>query len=281
MFEPAIKWSGSKRKIASEIIECFPKEIDTYYEPFCGGCHVLRRLLATPDIRVNKYICSDLNKGLIDLWIEIRDNPDKLYSHYKELWEKLNQENRTINWKCQYFVEIRDRYNKEHNPADFLFIMRTTTNGMPRYNRKGEFNNSFHISRPGILPETLYSILLEWSEVLQNNQVEFKHQDYTNIQSNLGDLLYLDPPYFHTKGMYFGSIDMDVFYDWLRKQKGTYLWSFDGVSGKDDKTCEVPQDLYTEHKYLNAGKSSFKKYLGKKESRNSVVMESLYIKEIK
>ena len=37
MFQPVIKWSGSKRSQSSEIIKYFPKEIDTYYEPFCGG----------------------------------------------------------------------------------------------------------------------------------------------------------------------------------------------------------------------------------------------------
>lgn len=37
VFEPAIKWYGSKRSQAFEILGYFPYEIDTYYEPFCGG----------------------------------------------------------------------------------------------------------------------------------------------------------------------------------------------------------------------------------------------------
>lgn len=41
MFEPVIKWSGSKRSQANEILKYFPKEIDTYYEPFCGGLQFL------------------------------------------------------------------------------------------------------------------------------------------------------------------------------------------------------------------------------------------------
>lgn len=45
MYEPVIKWSGSKRTQAGDILAWFPKEIDTYYEPFCGGASVLRRLL--------------------------------------------------------------------------------------------------------------------------------------------------------------------------------------------------------------------------------------------
>lgn len=57
--------------------------------------------------------------------------------------------------KRDYFYSIRKRYNEKHDPNGFMFIMRTTTNGMPRYNKKGEFNNSFHITRNGIMPDKL------------------------------------------------------------------------------------------------------------------------------
>lgn len=64
-------------------------------------------------------------------------------------------------YKRKFFETVRERYNKYHNPLDFMFIMRTTTNGMPRYNQKGEFNNSFHITRNGINPDTLRSVVFE------------------------------------------------------------------------------------------------------------------------
>lgn len=161
MYEPVIKWSGSKRSQAEKILTFFPKEIDTYYEPFCGGASVLRRLLDS-DIRVKHYICSDLNSGLIDLWNEIINNPLEVSSHYKKLWNELNADDDKQR-KKEYFANVRDRYNKKHNPLDFMFIMRTTTNGMPRYNRNGEFNNSFHVTRNGIIPETFEKIIFEWS----------------------------------------------------------------------------------------------------------------------
>ena len=91
MFEPAVKWSGSKRSQAEEIISLFPKEINTYYEPFCGGCSVLRRLLSS-EIRVNNYICSDLNGDLINLWNLIKEQPIELYEHYLLLWNELNKD---------------------------------------------------------------------------------------------------------------------------------------------------------------------------------------------
>ena len=274
MFEPAIKWSGSKRSQAEEIIKLFPKEIDTYYEPFCGGCSVLRRLLSS-DIKVNHYICSDLNGDLINLWNMIKNNPEYLSNYYTKLWSELNIDDNKER-KKRYFENVRERYNVEHKAEDFLFIMRTTTNGMPRYNKEGRFNNSFHITRNGILPSKLKKVLSEWSELLNKYGVEFKCCDYSEIVSNENDLLYLDPPYANTKGMYYGSLDLQKFFGWLKTQKGYYLLSFDGRSGEIDNTYDLPSSLYSEHKYILNGNSSFKRTIGK--SNDSIVYESLYLK---
>ena len=108
MFEPVIKWSGSKRSQAENILTYFPKEIDTYYEPFCGGASVLRRLLSS-DIKVTRYVCSDLNNGLIDLWNEIINNPERVSSYYKKLWNELNQDDDKQR-KKEYFATVRERY---------------------------------------------------------------------------------------------------------------------------------------------------------------------------
>lgn len=67
MFQPVIKWSGSKRSQCENIIKYFPKEIDTYYEPFCGGASVCRALMESKDHKVNKFACSDLNRDLINI----------------------------------------------------------------------------------------------------------------------------------------------------------------------------------------------------------------------
>lgn len=274
MFEPVIKWSGSKRSQANEILKYFPKEIDTYYEPFCGGASILRRLLSS-NIKVNHYICSDLNSGLIDLWNEIINNPKRVSSYYKKLWNELNQDDDKQR-KKEYFATVRERYNREHNPLDFMFIMRTTTNGMPRYNRDGEFNNSFHVTRNGIIPKTLEKIIYEWSELLNKNKVEFMACSYDEIKPKENDFVYLDPPYANTKGMYYGTIDYDKLWNWLRNLPCKYALSFDGISGEEDNTWNVPRDVYSKHEYLLSGNSSFKRTIGR--SNNSIVYESLYLK---
>ena len=189
MYDPAIKWSGSKRKQAEKIVDRMPKEIGTYYEPFCGGCSVLRRLLSS-DVKVDRYVCSDANSDLIDLWNAIKDCPRFLISKYEQMWFELNAD-QDLERKKQYFKMVRERFNATRQPQDFLFIMRTTTNGMPRYNDKGEFNNSFHVTRNGIRPSSLEWVIEDWNLILVRKKVEFICQDYREVKPEKGDFLYL------------------------------------------------------------------------------------------
>ena len=274
-FQPVIKWSGSKRSQSEEIVKRIPrKEYNTYYEPFCGGYSILFQLLHS-DIKFNKYICSDKNEGLINLWNEIKNNPDEVAKQYELMWNELNIDEDKER-KKQYFYMVRDRYNKEHSPYDFMFIMRTTTNGMPRYNKNGEFNNSFHVTRNGIKPSSLYKIIKEWSTVLNKYNVEFVHQEYSKIQTKENDFIYLDPPYANTKGMYYGAINYEELWNWMSKQSCDYMLSFDGKSTTEDMTYEVPDYLYSKHEYLYSGNSSFRRVIGK--FNKEYIEESLYMK---
>lgn len=274
-FQPVIKWSGSKRSQAEDIIKYFPTEIDTYYEPFVGGASILRTLLDNSNkIKVKRYVCSDLNEGLINLWNKIKDNPKEVSENYAKLWNELNADDDKER-KKQYFNSVRERYNKEYSPLDFMFIMRTCTNGMPRYNANGYFNNSFHVTRNGILPNKLEAIINEWSELLNKNDVVFKCCSFTEIKPNENDFIYLDPPYANTKGMYFGNFNQQSLFEYIKELKCNYIMSYDGISGKEDNTFAVPTDLYKEHLYIKSGNSSFKRIIGK--SSDSIVYESLYL----
>lgn len=274
-FKPIIKWSGSKRSQSEEIIKRFPKEINTYYEPFIGGGSVLFQLLNS-NIKVDKYVCSDINNDLINLWHYIKYKPDFLCDWYTIMWNKLNSLE-TIDEKKEYYYKIRELFNKSRSPEYFLFLSRTCANGLIRYNSKGEFNTSFHFSRPGIHPNTLKDIMYQWSELLNKYNVEFICRDYIDITPTKGDLIYLDPPYANTKGMYFGQIDYDKFWTFLRNCDCSYVLSFDGKTKDKDMTYDVPKDLYQTHEYMNEAISGF----GKIHKKQEYVSESLYIKLIK
>lgn len=273
-FQPAIKWSGSKRNQCDEIISYFPRKIETYYESFLGGGSVAYRLMNS-DIKVGKFVLSDLNSDLINLYKLIQNDYKSVVSHYELLWNELNKDS-DFERKKLYFAEIRKRLNEKHDPKDFMFIMRTTTNGMPRYNSDGEFNNSFHITRNGIEPFRLEKILKEWNDTLNNHNVEFINASYEIFSPNENDFCYYDPPYANTKGMYFGAIDNDKFFNFLQNLKCPYCFSFDGYCEDEDSTYDVPKSVYNEHIYLKNGNSSFRRVIGNKTDK--IIYESLYIK---
>lgn len=274
-FKPIIKWSGSKRSQCNEIIKYFHRVIDTYYEPFCGGASMARCLMES-GIPVQRYVLSDKNPDLIALWNLIKTDPMSIYEHYKTLWDAMNS-SPNLDYKKAFFNDVRARFNECRDPKDFMFIMRTTTNGMPRYNANGEFNNSFHVTRNGIVPESLRDILMDWHGQLNRNKVEFRYCSFDEISPKVEDFVYLDPPYANTKGMYYGSIDNEKLWNWMRNLPCNYVLSFDGISGNVDSTYAVPTDLYSRHIYVTSGNSSFKRIIGK--TKDAIVRESLYIKD--
>ena len=88
----------------------------------------------------------------------------------------------------------------------------------------------------------------------------------------------MDPPYFNTKGMYFGGIDFEYFFSFLEmlsEKNVKFALSFDGKSGDVDNTYCVPKKCYKNHLYIKSGNSSFKRTIGK--NKNAIVYESLYL----
>ena len=265
MFRPVIKWSGSKRSQSAKIKEFVPEKFDKYYEPFIGGGSMLYT------INPVNAVCGDICTSLIDLWNEIKSNPIELSEAYRIRWTRLQVEG------YQAYYAIRDDFNKNRSPQDLLFLSRTCVNGLIRFNANGDFNNSLNLSRHGISPDSLEKIILDWSKHIQGS--EFIADDYTvtTETAKTGDLIYLDPPYFHTKGRYYGTIDFDAFLSYLEKlnSKGIkYILSFDGIRGENDFTVELPKELYKRHEFIPSGNSSFKKVMDKESVQ---VLESLYL----
>lgn len=261
--QPVIKWSGSKRNQANEIIKTFPKNYNEYYEPFIGGGSILGAL--NPE----KAIAGDTCAPLIELWNKIKNNPKDLSKNYENNWLKLQKDH-------DYYYEVRGRFNQENNPDDFLFLTRTAYNGLIRFNSTGEFNTALHTNRAGIQPEKLDTIIMQWSDIVKN--VEFVHSDcLATIESaRKNDLVYLDPPYAHTKGMYGDKFTVENLYEILEELNSKqcyWVLSFDGKTNYKDNTVPIPKDLYKEMFYTKEYKSSLSRLKGNK---NTKVRESLY-----
>lgn len=264
-FKPVIKWTGSKRTISDKIVSTFPEEYDMYYEPFLGSGSILYQLSPS------EAICGDICEPLIGIWKLIRDDPEELITYYRREWKRLQDEGPDV------YYEIREKFNETKNPKHLFFLSRTCVNGLIRFNSDGEFNNSFHLSRPGINPKRMGPIITEWSRDIQD--VEFVSGEYNVTTSDVsqGDFVYLDPPYFNTTSRYYGSIDYDRFLDFLKDLNDRdvkYALSYDGHSGDTDYTVDLPEWAYEEHLMLSSGNSSFKNVMDQEVAE---VKESLYL----
>jgi DNA adenine methylase len=273
-----IKWTGSKRGLARKIVPLIPP-YRRYIEPFVGGGAIL---FATGH---SGAIAGDIYQPLIELWRLIQCAPDTVVKNYRAQWMQVTREldaldlanlppNETL---PAYFYQVRDRFNCHKDPLDLNFIMRTCVNGIVRFNKKGDFNNSFHLSRRGMRPDNFHSIIQAWRSAIKG--VEFVCQDYeaTLDMAQPGDFVYLDPPYARNKQRYINDLDIDRFFaalDRLNKRNVKWALSFDGRRGNRDLTHDIPLSLYKRHMFLAGGNSAVNKVLNGPVEK---VEESLYI----
>ncbi len=271
-----MKWSGSKSSQAKSIIEYIPDNIDTYYECFAGGGSVFLKLLEDKS-NIKNYVISDINiLNVLTVSIEyncIQSNPHIIISAYTRHYNEFNSGD--INHRKEYFSKVKKEFNITKSSEDFYWIMRTTTNGLPRYNQKGEFNNSCHFTRPGMNPVDVEKLILEYNGIFNSVNIKFIHTSYHTIFDMVGanDILYLDPPYENTKGMYFGNFNNVEFIENVNALNAKWIISYDGKVNSTEVKHVSPN--YKRMEYLNSGNSSFRRIIG--NSKDSIVQESLYL----
>ena len=255
-----IKWTGSKRRQAKQIVAKFPRKIATYYEPSLGAGRSSMNSWA-PTSRWVGIEVSDICEPLIALWQVVKDDPSGLVEEYVKNWRMLQVSG------AAYYREVRRAFNNSNDPHLFFFLLRTCRNGLVRFNRDGEFNSGFHGNRPGMAPKTVRALVEDWGRRLASKDVRFSVRDYREVIAQRGDLLYLDPPYETEDGEYYsGMIDFDELFGWLRKQQGDHLLSLNGFLGDEDRRVEVPTDLYDRHRLLDNGNNPFDRLDGEDAS---------------
>lgn len=260
-----IKWTGSKRTIASQIFELRPKRFESYFEPFLGSGAVLFGFGSKV-----RSEASDIYDPLVEIWREVKASPESLADWYEKEWTKLQK-----NFPEHYYV-VRERYNKKPNGRDLFFLGRTCVNGIIRFNSEGEFNNSLHLSRRGMEPARFRAILEKWHDGV--SKTEFFARDYRAIIDRVKkrDFVYMDPPYLWNRQRYIDDIDPNELWSFLGElnSKGVY-WalSLDGSRGDHNYTHVVPKPLYKTHHAVAAGLSAVSRVLNKKIEH---VIESVY-----
>lgn len=251
-----LKWVGNKQKQAFDIISFFPKEYDTYFEPFLGSGAILGTL--APE----KAIASDIFKPLMEIWDQLIDDPEilkKWYSDRYQLVEKLG--------KKEAYSTILKAYNERPNGADFVFIIRACYGGVVRFRKKdGYMSTPCGAHNP--MPPTSFAKRVDlWHERL--NKVTFKNCDFSDAMdlAKKGDLIYCDPPYLDSQTILYGAQEFS-FQKLINKiqeckDRGVYVaLSIDGTKLSGNKICdvEVPEDLFKQEVFICVGRSMLKRF---------------------
>lgn len=200
---PPIKSQGIKTKIVPFIFESFEWQGDkgTWIEPFVGSGAVAFNAGAP------RVIAADANRHLIGFYKAIQDGAITATGVRKY----LISEGAILESKGEdHYYAIRDRFNKEGDPIDFLFLSRACFNGMIRFNRKGGYNVPFCRKPERFRPAYITKIVnqVAWiAGVIKNAEWVFVVQDWreTLKAARTEDFVYLDPPYVGRHTDYFSS----------------------------------------------------------------------------
>lgn len=186
-----MRYAGNKQNLMGQIRPFFNwSGIKRYLEPFCGalGAYINAGVPENVEVWLN-----DGNRDLINYHQQILSNR-------REVEEIVGQW--PVNAVTFYAVRQWDRnvgwaeeLSKASQAARIQYLSSYSFNGIMRYNGKGHFNAPFNGSQR-IAPLPHYHF---------KNQVKFSNDDFSNILAECGegDLIYADPPYLGTGGLYY------------------------------------------------------------------------------
>lgn len=198
---PPIKSQGIKTKLVPWINDLILQsgidlENATWIEPFFGTGVVG---LNAP-IKGN-HIVGDSNPHLINLYNGIKDgnitqfNMRAYLEHESKMLETADKNG------YAYYREVKNRFNREHSPFDFIFLSRAGFNGMMRFNKRGEWNIPFCKKPNRFAPAYVSKIcnqIASAEKIIHKGNWQFLNQNFLDTinMAQEGDIIYCDPPYF-------------------------------------------------------------------------------------
>lgn len=267
---PPIKSQGIKTKLVPWIRSIVPTDFDgTWIEPFMGTGAVAF------NVAPYRAILCDTNPHLINFYSAIANNeitPEIVKAYLIKEGASL------LDKGDEHYYFIRDRFNSEHSPLDFLFVNRAGFNGMIRFNRKGGFNIPF-CRKPQRFAKAYVTKItnqVEWvSKIIKSKDFTFKCQDFnkTISEAKPNDIIYCDPPYIGRHVDYYNGWNENnetELFEKLTASKSKFILST--WHHNDYRENEYIKTLWCKHSILT--REHFYHVGGKEENRNPV-MEAL------
>lgn len=210
---------GDKYKLMPQLQLLFPRKIDTYYEPFCGGgssflnteanAYVVNDIDAYV-IRLHQFFCENANNQqvFIEGLYKIINNyhfscsfldicvPDDLKKQFVKIYY--------ARYNKQAYTLLRQDYNENQNDMARLYILLIYGfNHMIRFNAKGNFN----------LPvgnvdfnANVHKAICDYMDFLRNHQITYSCENFQTFirrqEYNANDFVFCDPPYLISQSEY-------------------------------------------------------------------------------
>ena len=264
---PPIKSQGIKTKLVPWIQSIVPSDFNgAWIEPFMGTGAVAF------NVAPRRAILCDTNPHLVSFYASIGSGeitPELVK-------EFLTREGETLLSKGEdHYYFVRDRFNAEHSPLDFLFVNRAGFNGMIRFNRKGGFNIPF-CRKPQRFAQAYVTKIVNqvaWAgKIIKAKEFTFKCQDFkkTIQDASPNDIIYCDPPYIDRHVDYYNGWD-DVHERELFRELSGFRGKFilSTWHHNDYRENEYVKCLWSEHHVLT--REHFYHVGGKEENRNPVI----------
>lgn len=267
MLIPPIKCQGKKTKLVSHIKELYSKlklDNSVYYEPFMGSG------IVGFNIEPERAIFSDNNPYIIKFYNSIKSNEidlDTIRIFLEEEGKKLLESGK------DYYNLVRDRFNKDGNILDFLFLNRCCFNGLMRFNRNGKFNVPYCKKDDKLSFDYIDKIV---EQVKKVKELLDRHPDWQFICSDWKDIvkdakeediIYCDPPYLGLFSTYYTEYDINnekELQDFLNNICNS-KWIYSSWKENKDKTNEFILDLIgkydsidIEHRYQIGSKNEYR-----------------------
>lgn len=222
-----LNYIGGKYKLLPQILELFPKNINTFVDIFGGGFNV------GANINCNKIIYNDNIPLLVDLM-------NTFYTYDVEyIVNKI--ENNIINYNLSKtnkdaYLNFRKYFNSNliKDPIDFYTLILFSFNYQIRFNSKMEYNNTFGQNRSEF-NDRIKSNLINFVNLIQNKKIEFYNKDFLelNLLLTSQDFVYCDPPYLITTGSY--NDGKRGFKGWSEKEESELYHYLDVLDSKNIK----------------------------------------------
>jgi DNA adenine methylase len=109
-----------------------------------------------------------------------------------------------------HYYSVRERFNLDPQPLDYLFLNRSCFNGLVRFNKKGKFNVPFCKKPDRFRPAYITKIVnqVAWVRaVMEGRDWHWIHADWRVAlkESKAADFVYMDPPYIGRHADYYSS----------------------------------------------------------------------------